>query len=125
MPDQYKKPYLDSSVFIAWIKGEIVKKVERKKIVDHILKLAQQGQFKIYISTFTLAEVHKKRNHQKLTNDQDEKILAFFENDFFELIDVDRTIGEEANRICRDYGLLPADAVHLACAIRAQCDVLL
>ena len=60
-----------------------------------------------------------------LTNDQDEKILAFFEHEFIELIDVDRAIGEEANRICRNHGLLPADAIHLACALRARCEVLL
>jgi len=141
MAEQYQKPYLDSSVFIAWIKGEIitteeeekeggktiriVKTVNRKMIVDHLLKQAQNGDFKIHISSFTLAEVHKKRNHEKLTNDEDEKILAFFENDFIVLIDVDRTNGEEANRICRDLGLLPGDATHLACALRAGCDVLL
>jgi predicted nucleic acid-binding protein len=141
MAEQYKKPYFDSSVFIAWIKGEIVtteeeenkgdktlrviKTVHRKIIVDHLLKQAQNGDFKIHTSSFTLAEVHKKRNHEKLTNDQDEKILAFFENDFIALIDVDRTNGEDANQICRDVGLLPADATHLACALRAGCDVLL
>jgi predicted nucleic acid-binding protein len=139
MADQYKKPYLDSSVFIAWIKGEIieiqepqkkgkppvVKRIDRKGIVDHILTLAEKGEFKIYSSTLTLAEVHKKRNHPQLAAEQDEKILAFFENDFIELVDVDRTIGEEANKLCREYGLLPADAIHLACALRAGCEVLL
>jgi len=63
MAEQYQKPYLDSSVFIAWIKGEIitteeeekeggktiriVKTVNRKMIVDHLLKQAQNGDFKI------------------------------------------------------------------------------
>ena len=30
--EQYRYPYLDSSVFIAWLKGEVVKDVDRK---DH------------------------------------------------------------------------------------------
>jgi len=141
MPDPYKNPYFDSSVFIAWIKGEIgenveyrneggkstkvVKRTNRKAIVDHILKQAKDGNIKIYTSSFTLSEVHKKRNHEKLTSEQDEKILAFFENDFIELVDVDRRIGEAANGLCRSMGLLPADAVHLASALRAGSDVLL
>ena len=125
MADQYKKPYFDSSVFIAWIRGEIINGINRKQIADHILTLAENGEFKIHSSSFTLAEVHKKRNHEKLTTEQDENIILFFEQEFIEVIDVDRLIGEEANRLCRQYGLLPADAIHLASALRAGCDVLL
>ena len=44
---------------------------------------------------------------------------------FIEIIDVDRQLGEQANRFCRTYGLSPADAIHLTCALRAGCDVLL
>ncbi|MFZ5451416.1 MAG: type II toxin-antitoxin system VapC family toxin [Thermodesulfobacteriota bacterium] len=127
MADQYQNPYLDSSVFIAWIKGEVVNGVDRKDIADHILGIAQKGSFKINISAFTLAEVHKKKGAEspKLEPDEDELILAYFEHDFFNIIDVTRDIGEHANRLCRQYSLLPADAIHLACALRAKCDVLL
>jgi predicted nucleic acid-binding protein len=45
-------------------------------------------------------------------------ILAFFEHDYIELIDVDRRIGEQANEFCRQYSLYPNDAIHLACALR-------
>ena len=37
---------------------------------------------------------------------------------------LDRKIGEHANRLCRQFGLYPNDAIHLACALRAGCDVL-
>jgi predicted nucleic acid-binding protein len=124
----YHKPYLDSSVFIAWIKGEQIGGVDRKAIVEHILSVAQQGKFKIYTSALTLAEVHKKRNQPALSSDQDDRILAFFEHDFIELIEIDRRTGEHANRLCREFvsnGLLPNDALHLACALSAGCDVLL
>ena len=33
--------------------------------------------------------------------------------------------GEEAHELARQYGLKPTDSVHLACALRAKCDVLL
>ena len=125
MAEQYQKPYLDSSVFIAWLKGETVKGVDRGAIADHILTLAEDGQFKIHTSAITLAEVHKLRTSAKLSNDEDERILAYFEHDFIQIIDVDRAIGEEANRLCRQYGVLPNDGIHLACALRAGCDALL
>jgi predicted nucleic acid-binding protein len=125
LADQYKKPYLDSSVFIAWIKGEIIEGVDRKKIAEHILNQASRGEFQIYTSTLTLAEVHKPRHGTRLADDQDERILAYFEHDFFRLVDVDRNIAEQANRLCREHNIAPNDAIHVACALRAGCDVLL
>ena len=125
MVEQYTNPYVDSSVFIGWIHEEVIDSVDRKRIADHIITRAENGDFLVYISALTLAEVHKKRGHERLTEDEDEEILDFFENDFIEVIDVDRQLGEQANRFCRTYGLSPADAIHLACALRAGCDVLL
>ena len=125
MADQYQKPYLDSSVFIAWLKGEEVKGVSRQEVADHILTQAENGQFKIHTSAITLAEVHKLRTGPKLSSEEDDRILAYFEHDFILIIDADRAIGEEANKICRQYGILPNDGIHLACALRAACDVLL
>lgn len=122
---QYKYPYLDSSVFIGWIKGEIIDNIDRKDITEHILKLAENKEFKICASALTLAEVHKKRGSIQLSDAEDESILEFFEREFIDIVDVDRTIGEQANRFCRRYPLRPNDAIHLACALRAKCDVLL
>lgn len=125
MADQYQKPYIDSSVFIGWIKGEVIDGVDRKAVADHILYLAESKTYRITISALTLAEVHKKRRMPALTEEEDKKILLFFEHEYFDLVDVDREIGEQANQFCRAYGLMPNDAIHLACALRAGCDVLL
>lgn len=131
--DLYASPYFESSVWISWIKKEIVDGIPRGEIVTHLLQHAERGAFPIYTSTLTLAEVHKRRHSDKLTDKQDEDILAFFEHDYVRLIDVDRSIAEHANRLCRDTSLvppntrllLPNDAIHLACALRAKCDYLL
>lgn len=130
----YKKPYFDSGVFIGLIKDERIEKVgpkgektiiERGKIAEHLLGLAEQEVFLVVISALTLAEVHKKRGSPKLSQDEDEKILKYFERDFFMVVPIDRTIGEEANKFCRRYvSLPPNDAIHLACAKKAGCDVL-
>jgi predicted nucleic acid-binding protein len=123
--DRYLKPCLDSSFFIAWLKGEVVKGVRRGDIGAHILSQAEADDFKIHTAAITLAEVHKLRSTPALADDEDERILAYFEHDFIIIIDVDRGIGEQANRLCRQYGILPNDGIHLACALRAGCDVLL
>jgi len=126
--DEYTRPYLDSSVFIAWLRGEThTNGVNRKAIADHILDEAKAGKYPIIISALTFAEVHKVKGDNKphLTVAEDEKILTYFEHEFFKVVDVDRTIGEEANRFCRLYNIKPNDAIHLACALRAKCDVLL
>jgi predicted nucleic acid-binding protein len=125
VPEQYVRPYVDSSVFIAWLWGEVAKDVDRKAVGTHIFKQAERGLYKIYISAITLAEVHKKWKLPKLTAPQDMRLLAFFEHEYIEIVDVDREIGERANELCREFNLNPNDAIHVACALRARCEVLL
>jgi predicted nucleic acid-binding protein len=133
----YRKPYIDSDVFIGVIKNEVIPEtiadgqivnVERGKIGSHVLTLAEQRVFPIYISPLTIAEVHKIRHQERLTDDENENILEFFENDFVTVVPIDREDGESANRLCRRYQserLSPTDALHLACALKAGCDVIL
>ena len=116
---------MDSSVFIAWIKGEYRNGVACRPIVEHILGQAARGDFKIGVSTLVLVEVHKTRTSEMLTSEEDDRILQFFEHSYFEVIDLDRDIAEHANRICRQFGLKPNDAIHVASALRLECDVLL
>ncbi|MFN8559017.1 MAG: type II toxin-antitoxin system VapC family toxin [Dehalococcoidia bacterium] len=125
MVDQYRYPYLDSSAYIAWIKHEIVDSVDRHTIISHILRCAEDGEFRIGNSTLTIAEVHRLRGATPLNAAQDEAILAFFEHDYLDFVDVDRNIAEHANRLCRELNVYPNDAIHIASAIRLGCDVLL
>ena len=131
---QYRMPYFDSNVFISWVRKppEIIDGVNRQEIARHILTLAEQGIFEIFTSTFTLAEVYKKRAGKVLSEKDNGAMLDAFakylENHWVRLIDVDRAIGEAANSFCVKYSdipIYPPEAIHLACAIRAQCEVLL
>lgn len=99
--------------------------VDRKAIAQHIFHLAEQDVFKINVSALMLAEVHKKKGAAKLIEQEDEEILLFFEHAFINIIDVDRGIGEMSNRLCRQHGILPNDGIHIASALRGNCDVLL
>ena len=52
----------------------------------------------------------------KLTPEQIDKIQAMFEWSFIKLIDLNQLIADEAVKLCRDYGLKTADAIHAASA---------
>ena len=137
MADPYKKPYFDSDVFIGWIKNEVCSEIgpdgkeiiiKRGEIALHLLTLAEHRVFPIVISALTFAEVHKLKKQPKLTGDENQNVLDYFENDFVDVVNVDRALGEEANKLCRQYEaekLSPNDAIHMACAIKADCDILL
>jgi predicted nucleic acid-binding protein len=114
------------------LKGEN-KEHNCKDVVDSILHAAEDGDFFIYTSTLTIAEVFKnKRINPALTEQQNEDLRPYFRVGYIRLVEVDREIGERANELCRTHiprpnipALRPNDAIHLACAERANCEVLL
>ena len=55
--EKYNAPYIDSSVFIAWLNREVVGGVDRYAIADHIIQAAEAGEYRMFISALTLAEV--------------------------------------------------------------------
>ena len=77
-----------------------------------------------------MAEVFKKKSdgNQTLTDEQNGRIIKYFESEWIEWVPVERLIGEDSNALLvryRKQHLRPGDAIHLASAIRAKCDVLL
>ena len=50
MAEAYVKPYADSSLFIAWLKGEAVPGVDRNAAVERVLAGAEQGHYVIATS---------------------------------------------------------------------------
>jgi predicted nucleic acid-binding protein len=115
-----RKSYLDASVIIAFLKGE----PGRCPIVTDILKAAEAGKLQVFTSAYTIAEVCRSPGSASFGEKESDKALTFFEYDFITLIDVDRRTGEQAHRFCVKYSLHPADAVHLASALKADCDTL-
>ena len=101
MDNQYLKPYLESSVFISWIKGEFNNGLDCKKTVDHILTLAKEGLYRIVTSSWTLAEVHKRKSGAELDDKKSKAILKYFEHDYIEIVEVTRARGEEAHMLAR------------------------
>lgn len=124
-PSIYANPYLETTVFIALIKGEIVAGIDRGQIAQNILDDASRGRWAILTSTLTIVEVFKKRNHPTLTEMEEQKIDAFFKHEYIKLVTLDRQVAEHARKLARVYNLRPIDAVHLASAIRTKADQLL
>jgi predicted nucleic acid-binding protein len=124
MPDSFQKPYLDSSVYIAAIKGEAAEP-GKGNVSAQVLALGQAGNFPVFASTFVYCEVIKDRNKSRLTPTEESVIDSYLDHSFITWIEVDLLIGKHARALSRQHGLKPADAVHLASAIRAGCDQLL
>jgi predicted nucleic acid-binding protein len=126
----YQRPLIDSSVFLGGLNAEICNGVKRKVVFDWLWEQAKSGKFeKVFISAITLAEVFKtkKRTGEPTLESPTESLdefLALIEEEFVEVVEVDRTLGLEAHALCRKYKLWPNDGIQLACALRAHCDVL-
>ncbi len=73
MEPSYKRPYLDSSVYIAAIKGEH----GRADTARQILEAARRGEFEVIASTFLIAEVIRDKGQPILTLEQEETIDRF------------------------------------------------
>ena len=122
MPEQFSRPYLDSSVYIAAIKGE----VERANIAKHILSEAQNGALQIVGSTFVIAEVIRAKGAAApLTREQERVIDEYIFHDFITWIELDVSLALEARKLARQHALKPGDAIHLASAVRGKADQLL
>jgi len=121
----YRRPYLDSSVYIAAIKNETVNGVDRGQIARDILVDAQKGSIQVIASTALIAEVVRAKDSPLLTEDQEKLIDDFLFHEFITWVELDIVLAIEARRLARQYNLKPFDAIHLASAVRGKADCLL
>lgn len=123
MADDFRRVYLDACVYLALIKGE----AGRLEIARGLLRDGQDKRFAVVASTLLYAEVcgHGEVRAAPDAADVDRQVSAFFEHGFIQWVEVDLSIAREARRLSREHRLRGADAIHLASAIRADCDVLM
>jgi len=125
---KYKQPCFDSSLFISKLNNEICRGIKRAVIFDWLWDKARNGDFTVFISAVTLAEVYKQKTRNgkppnKLPASQNDEFLELIEEEFVEVIEVNRVSGLLANQLCRNYDIFPNDGMQLACAVSAKCDV--
>lgn len=111
--------YSDSCCFIGLLQDE----KDKAPALADLAQKAATDHFVIVTSALAIAEVCKLPDTGAQPEDQTKKVLEFFENPYIVVRTLDRAIAERANRIGRDTGIKPLDAVHLATGIIAGCDL--
>lgn len=112
--------YWDSSCFITLLNDE-----EGAEDCERILDDAKEGKTLLCVSPMTQVEVIRPRGSaHPLPKDAKEEIQAFFENDYVKWHIIDRTIASKSQDLCWEYQLHPRDAIHVAVALRLECDLL-
>lgn len=119
MAEAYQAPYLDSSVYIAFIKNE-----PGREDSGRILRAAEDGQFRIVASTLVQAEVVRPPGGL-ITPEAENTLRRFFQRDMFVWVEVDLSVARHAATLAREHGLKPADAIHVATAVLARADAFL
>lgn len=122
MPE-YERLYLDADVYLALIKGE----PGRVEIARTLLRGGQQGQFRVVASTLLYAEVC---GHGEVRAATDQAAVTRRSAPSLSMAPLSGSRStwwwrERARRLSRTQRLRGADAIHLASAIRARCDVLM
>jgi predicted nucleic acid-binding protein len=115
----------DSCTWIALIRqerirddaGEIIE--DRYMMCREVILVAEAGRCEIVFSALCYAEVCKNKD---LIDKDEDKISAFFENDYLLPVNLDRTIAEKARTLMMSglANLKPPDACHLATALIAN-----
>ena len=118
---QYKRPYLDSSCYIAAINKE----AGRVDAVEAVLAAADRADIEIVASTFVAAEVIKMKGQTGfLSTEREAAIDTILRNPRILWVELDLARAVQARHLARDHSLKPGDAVHLASAIHGRADVL-
>jgi len=118
-----RKHYWDSSVFLCFLHK---KEIDRRNNCEDILYHAKAGEVIIYTSTYTIAEVIKPKEVKdatRLTPTQISQIQQMFQWSWVKKIDLSQRVAFKAVELARDYGLSPADSVHVASALSIPVDV--
>lgn len=126
-----KRVYWDSCAWIALIQKEKIQESngsgkvieDRFSLCMSVIKEAEARKIEIATSAFTLAEVCRSAELKAQTEDT---IVAYFENDYLLLVNVDSVVGERARGLMMSGipGLKPPDAVHLATALVSSADAM-
>lgn len=112
--------YWDSFCFIAILNGD-----EGADDCEKILDEAKEGKTQIIVSPLVQVEVVRPKGApHPIPKEDEEKVRAFFENDYIKWRIIDRKIADLARGLCWKYGIHPRDAIHLAAAIETKCDLL-
>jgi predicted nucleic acid-binding protein len=118
-----RRVYWDSCAFLGLLNQEPGRVNDCRLVWDE----GNRGETTIFTSFFTYAEVFKAKCEGKkkpLPEDQDREIEKLFRQAWVTPVLVDDAIGTQARRLMRKHSECgkPADAIHLATALRLKVD---
>jgi predicted nucleic acid-binding protein len=119
-PESPKVAYLDSSAFIAAIKGE-----SGSEPIQALLAEVEKGRITLIASTASLVEVRGGGHGSPVDSLVEKRIRAIFEGPSVILIELDRAVGLKAREFAQSFRLSTWDAVHLASAVVGGAEVLM
>jgi predicted nucleic acid-binding protein len=120
------KYYWDACIWITLINDP---DSVRGQCCKYVLELAQTGRCEIWTSSFTLAEVYKRKcdgAQAGVPEDQDKPFEDLIEQEFIKKISVDVDVGMVARRLLRRFPKIgkPQDAIHVASCLLENLDQL-
>lgn len=126
MANKTPKYYWDACIWI-----ELINNPDgvRGQCCKHVLNLARENKCEIWTSSFTLAEVIKRKCDGKGASIQQEKDEAFedlIEQEFVKKVSVDVDIAKVARRLLRRFPKIgkPQDGIHVATCLMENLDEL-
>jgi len=112
--------YWDANCFLGWLKAE----PDKVRLCEGVVQAAEAGKVKIVTSALTLTEVIWLKGHPKLPREREDAIRDFFQQEYIQLVNVDRGTAEQARELVWAHNVKPKDAIHVATAIRRKVEVL-
>lgn len=120
----FSRPYLDTSVYVAAIKGPTTEDPGRVALSAQVLAEAEEGRLRVVASTFLHAEVIRDRGESVPLDPAAETVVEkFLQRSFIAWVELDVAGGRSARALARRFNLKPPDAVHLSAAVRGRADV--
>lgn len=101
----------------------------RAACCENVISLAEMGRCELWTSTFTLAEVYKRKCGNEtvgLPEEQDTAFEDYIEKEHIRKIQVDLDVGKVARRLLRKFPQIgkPQDAIHVASCLLYNIDEL-
>ena len=120
-----KRIYLDSSVYIASLKGETdlaAGGLTRAELTYLLFEAAGQGRITVFTSTVTIVEVRRGIDSSSLSIRERYRLIdGLFERSSTRFVELDRDVALSARLIASRYGIKTMDAIQVASAEMAIC----
>lgn len=115
-----KRLYFCANAWISLTKKE----VGRYEPLEQVIIGARGGECEIWTSSISYAEVYKSAATGTGAEESDKKVDDLFEQDFVQRVEAGVIICRKARVLLRQFPTLkkPFDAIHLATAVKHNCD---